>query len=1605
MLLRTSAFAMSLRSRHHIGVAVVAVSITLSLVASMGPQLRGRNASTSTQGLNFDSLPLSFEPNVGSEYAAAQEHYSNMQFLTRTPGGTFYFAPAEVVLALAVPGQDAKPGSDTKSLVRASLHSQRPESAPPNVMHLQFVGASPNPNIRGGEPLPGTVSYFRGNDPAKWDTGLPTYAGITYEGLYSGIDLRYDGTHRQLKGTYIVAPGSDPTQIRWRYDRADKVIVDDAGNLQITLNNAKLIEGRPVAWQDMNGEKREVQARYALAADGSIGFALGSYDPSQALAIDPTLTYSSYLGASFDDNSLDIAVDSAGNVYVTGTTQADPFALGDLIVTKINAAGTAILYTAIFMGNDYDVGYGIVVDGAGNAYVAGETYSTDFPTVNAFQPMRGGHNDAFVLKLNPAGSFPVYATYIGGLGGDQAWAVAVDGTGSAYITGVSGSTDYPLANAFQSERIGTRDVIVSKFSPDGLSLLYSTYLGGISAYDVEVGYGIAVDSAGSAYVTGYTDVLDFPLQNPIQPANGGFDDTFVTKFAPSGSSLVYSTYLGGDYNDIAYDLTLDDATNAYIVGYTTSTNFPLAHPYQPVKGGYDDVFVTKINAAGSAWLYSTYLGGLGPDGQYGTSIEVAPDGSMIVAGDTQSSDFPVGNWVQQFHANPTYPDIFVTHIAPSGAELLYSTFLGGAPPNGFTGYPIDVAYGLARDTQGNAYITGQTNSPNWPIAGNPFQPGYAGGSYDGLVAKIDLDPQGSPVPPAPTPGLCATTDYVITQSSGAQIVPGTIDIGNHCNIDGCTTGINLPFPFTLYDRTFTSAYVDSGGTLGFLGNQGYDISECLPQSDPQNLNFGILAYWDYVETDGDCIGGPCGIYTSISGSSPNRIFNIEWRTRKYRSFQNYDPVNFEIRLYENSTNFEVIYGAVSNTGADATYGVQRDTGSRFTQYACHTAGSVTQGLKLIYTLPTCTGPQPTSTPAASPTPTHTATAGAQTPTSVSTAQATGTTAPPSATQTATPVPTCSGTWERVNSPTPNEIRSYLYDVEVITPDNIWAAGSYNTTFGLDDTLILHWNGSAWSQVTGPGIPYSGLYSVSAIAPNDVWAVGYYNPDEFSPYQPLAIHWNGISWSQFPTPGNVEYETTLQGVDAVSTSDVWAVGENENGQLIMHWDGNAWTIVSHPLQHEQRAPEKRMSGKAGSPDIYFDSLYAVAAVSANDIWAVGSQSDHSLAMHWNGSQWATVGTPNPYSTVILSGLSVISANDIWAVGSSDFYAGQPRAVTIHWDGSIWSNVPTPGGDLVLTDVAAFSTNDIWAVGYEQIDQYHTGEVLLHRQGTLSWVRMVDPNPDSPTLDELYGIATSGPNEAWAVGLFDGATLVDRYTNMCGTATPQPTGTSVPASTATATSSVPTATAIACLIAFEDVGPHDPFYSYIRCLACRGIISGYDDGTFRPGNNITRGQIAKMVSNAAALNNDPGDQIYEDVDTTHPFFTWINRLSSLGYMSGYPCDSVPEEPCNPPGNRPYFRPFANATRGQLAKIVSNAAGIVGTPTGLYYADVAEDHPFYVWIMRLTNLGVMSGYPCGGEGEPCDGQQRPYFRPFNNVTRGQASKIAANTFFPDCSSPAKQ
>jgi hypothetical protein len=362
------------------------------------------------------------------------------------------------------------------------------------------------------------------------------------------------------------------------------------------------------------------------------------------------------------------------------------------------------------------------------------------------------------------------------------------------------------------------------------------------------------------------------------------------------------------------------------------------------------------------------------------------------------------------------------------------------------------------------------------------------------------------------------------------------------------------------------------------------------------------------------------------------------------------------------------------------------------------------------------------------------------------------------------------------------------------------------------------------------------------------------------------------------------------------------------------------------------------------------------------------------MHWNGTQWNVVPSPNPGIQnwfQVLRDVRAVSATDVWAVG---FYYIEPevsRVLILHWDGTQWTQVSTPNvvtNSNYLNDLAVVSADDIWAVGHAGNTNFENQPLVMHWNGT-QW--SIVPGPTfSSAYNALSGVASIGRNMIWAVGTISGVngglnsrTLLEYYGGR-----------------------------------FTDVLPGNPFYPYVTCLACSSIISGYSDDTFRPNASVTRGQLSKIVSNAAGWNDDPGSQIFEDVPPGDTFYVWVQRIALRGYIGGYTCGG-PREPCRLPANMPYFRPRHNATRGQVAKIVSSAAGHNEPITGQHYEDVPENNPFYIWIMRLTNRGVMTGYPCGLPGEPCGPGNRPYFRWSRDTTRGQTAQIVGNTFFPNC------
>ncbi len=632
--------------------------------------------------------------------------------------------------------------------------------------------------------------------------------------------------------------------------------------------------------------------------------------------------------------------------------------------------------------------------------------------------------------------------------------------------------------------------------------------------------------------------------------------------------------------------------------------------------------------------------------------------------------------------------------------------------------------------------------------------------------------------------------------------------------------------------------------------------------------------------------------------------------------------------------------------------------------------------------------------------------------------------------------------------------SYLGGVAVVSGSDIWAAGMYhNSSANRDQTLIEHWDGSAWSVVPSDnfGCNCGTFEGITAVSANDVWAVGYHDDSDVGAYRTLIEHWDGSAWSVVPSPNASTYDNYLQAVSGVSNDDLWAVGryrystsESEYKTLTMHWDGSMWSVVPGPdtgtgytaltgvaavsandawavgRYHNSTVGRdltliEHWDGSAwsvaSSPNVGDHSNYltGVTAISSNDVWAVGytGNGSHTLTVHWSGGVWSVVPSPDPPDDVTLASsfnaVDALSSTDAWAVGRrlvevSPMPAENQQWMTFveRWNGSTWNVVYTPHEDLYelepsLTGVAAVSANDVWAVGYYDSDTnfytFHPRTLIEHWDGS-AW--SIVPSPDLGALDTtLYGVAVSSGNSVWAGGYYEiGRTLIERYDPCPTIPTPAPTATATPS---------------ACAIQFTDVPSDSTFYSFVRCMACRGIINGYTSGCetgglcFKPNNNVTRGQLAKIVANAAHFTETTGEQQYQDVAPGSTFYDYIWRLSDRDYVSGYTCGGV-GEPCGP-ASLPYFRPNGNASRGQISKIVSNAAGLSDPPGDRLFEDVEPASPFYDFIQRLGSRGVMSGYLCGGVGEPCGPDSLPYFRPGNNATRGQTSKIVANTFYPDC------
>jgi Beta-propeller repeat/Abnormal spindle-like microcephaly-assoc'd, ASPM-SPD-2-Hydin len=738
---------------------VTFLSVVRLVSAGMGQSSRGIAGSFTDQSQQtlqqFANLPMSFEINQG-------QTSPEVRFLSRGTGYQLFLTADQAVMMVG--------GTSPKDRHRPGQRSPQTPS-PASLLRMKLIGSNPSTRVEGKDQLEGKSNYFIGNDPAKWRTNVAQFARVQYHDVYPGVDLVYYGNQGQLEHDFVIAPGADLNRIRLSVDGATKLAIDDQGSLRMKLANSDLQLKKPIVYQEIAGTRREVRGQYSLV-NNEVSFSVGEYDKRYALVIDPVLTYSTFLGGTGDEGgpNVSIAVDSAGNAYVAGDTrsfdypittgsvqtgfggspsicdQFFPSVCGDAMITKINPAGTAIVYSTYLGGNNADAIYGLVVDAGGNVYVSGLTESTNFPvTPGAFQQTFGGANcpgyetcgDAFVTKINSAGSALVYSTYLGGSDNEYSEGLAVDSAGNAYVTGPTLSLDFPTTpGVFQPAYGGSGDGFVTKLNAVGSKLLYSSYLGGSSG---DQGFDIKVDAAGRAYIAGETSSVDFPITTTAYQSHVvGDDDVFATVVSANGAKLVYSTYLGGSGKDWAYGSSLDASGNYYLTGFTASSDFPVTPgASQTTFGGgicntwyganCSDAFIAKLSTAKSgaaSLVYSTYLGGSKED--QAASIAVDSQGDAYVAGWSASVDFPLVSPIQAL--NHGQDDVMVAKLDPTGSTLLYSTFLGGSN--------FEIASWIALDQTGNAYVAGYTQSTDFPTTARVFQPTFAGGKNDLFVVKL-----------------------------------------------------------------------------------------------------------------------------------------------------------------------------------------------------------------------------------------------------------------------------------------------------------------------------------------------------------------------------------------------------------------------------------------------------------------------------------------------------------------------------------------------------------------------------------------------------------------------------------------------------------------------------------------------------------------------------------------------------------------------------------------------------------------------------------------------------------------------------------------------------
>ncbi len=756
-------------------------TMVLSILAFFSPALAQQAPTEGARQYSLSRAQNALMKRTPAFVANAGQWPDRVRFGSRIQGLDMWIADRTITFDLHTTSRGGQSGT-TRPGGRddGSDHTVRRTG---HILRMEFAGASPGASATGMHPQPGRYNFFIGNDPARWAAEVPLFSQTRINGIYEGVDalLFYD----QGKPRYdlYLAPGADPAQIRIRYEGAQSLRVTGAGELAIGTSIGELTQQKLFAYQERGGRRIPVSCSFALNDDGSVGFTLGAYDRSRPLTIDPVL-YSTFLGGSGNDNAIALAVDGAGNAYATGfagawSPAADSFpvrsgaydithnGVSDVFVTKLDCVTDTLIYSTFIGGGSFEDARSIVLDASNNAYICGYTGSEDFPTTAGSydRSYNGGSHDAFVLKLNPAGSGLVYSTFAGGSSSDGAYDLAIGAGGGVRVCGYTASSDFPTSSGGYDRSFngGTDDIVVFSLNPAGSAVNAATFIGGSGT---DYAYKIGLDGS-NALVYGTSSSSDFPVSGDAydRSYNGGAHDAVFMVVGAGNGSLPYATYMGGSGDDYGQDFVQDGSGNVVLCGYTASNDYPVvSRSYGPTyNGGAYDIFVSKFNPASNSLAYSTFIGGPSDDYAYGIAMD--NEGNAWIAGYTASDhNLPLTpGAIDTTYSGGSY-DGYLASLNTAGTALLYSTYIGGGDH--------DVIQDIAMTSPNIIYLSGTTKSRNFPVSSRAYddtlgrsivngQPVF---SYDAFVTKLDVRNL-SLTAPVSAVTLCPGSAYTIRWSS------------------------------------------------------------------------------------------------------------------------------------------------------------------------------------------------------------------------------------------------------------------------------------------------------------------------------------------------------------------------------------------------------------------------------------------------------------------------------------------------------------------------------------------------------------------------------------------------------------------------------------------------------------------------------------------------------------------------------------------------------------------------------------------------------------------------------------------------------------------------